>query len=735
MFSEKGKTRRAVLSAMASVLGSSILWPLVARGDDEISLDWPDDTKVAVGVLQITLRLPEGREFPTETKVCLKVSDHWEEMTGVSPNHTYEKQLQTGKSYSFRVTSPGYRTIERTVVVARARVAALDYLVPEEWPFYLVGGVTMPVKPRPRLAGVAFGRPIGSEITTLTERADTLGYRRITKDPETGVKLDDVYGSVLYFEPTDLNALFFSFEKVELVSPVAVEQLRNLFAAYQPRVGALVEVQKGRVRILDGQYLIRFPNPVTQIDVQKFAGDLGAIVVRLSDPKAGFWLIEFADSQNLRRHLDVIAEQVELGYLTSGEPNLLFQLSNYSGLTATTNDPWEYCQVHLERQRVYDAWRYIEQHVPNVNRYGSPVVRVATLDDGITYNSATSLSSHPDVDPARVGYCYDLFADGPCTGVAPSSPHGMGSYGIISAKPDNGHNIKGIAPNVTHIPVAHASIWSFELYAQSLLWIGGVRLSAPDGINNATCPIPPADIISCSHSFGGVNVVPDNIDSALKQLTCMGRGGLGTVLIYSAGNEDRPMLADNELATHPHTIGVGDTQIAGGAEVRWENLAGAFPEGSNYSDWLSLCANGEGALTGGGAPSLLPDRSDGSWSCNGASPDPGVFLYGGTSAAAPMVAAAAALVLSVNPRLNWLQVRAVLCASAEKIDCGNNNADGKWVWRGPNFAASRSNPCTRLPPGLNWFSKWYGYGRLNVYRAVKVAHTATPKPPPTCDAF
>jgi hypothetical protein len=701
------------------------MWPLTVAADDDISIDWPDDSSSEIGVLRITLMLPTGRKLPAETKVSVRLDDDWEELSRLESEPVYEKKLKQGQSYLVRVIAPTYRMIEHTVALIARRISAVWYLIPQDWPFYLMGGVEIPVMPRPRLAAVAIAKPINDDITKLIEQADKLGFRRVTKDLETGEQLDQVHGSVFYFEPKDPDVSLFSFNIDKFISPLPVELLRNLFAPYGGRVGTLAKAQKGSVRILGSQYLIRFPKPLTNAEVKEYASKLRAVVLRLSDPKAGFWLIEFTDPQNIARHLDIIAQEVKSRKLVSGEPNLLFQLSTHACYSPAITNPWDTCQAHLSRQRVYDAWCYIGQHVPNVNPQGSAAIRVATLDDGITYSSATRSSIHPNVETSMIGFCYDLFADTPCTGTPPASVHGMASYGIISAKPDAARGIRGIASNVTHIPIAHASIWNSELYAQTLLWLGGIRLSAPDG-KNAACPIPPADIISCSHSLEG-DPVPDSVDSALKQLTCEGRGGLGTVLVYSAGNEDRPMSSSNELATHPHTIGVGDTQFANGNETRWVNPAASPQEGSNYSDQLLICANGEAA------PSLLPTPTDNAgWSCNGVTTDMGVFPFGGTSAAAPMVAAAAALVLSVNPWLNWDQVRTVLCASAEKIDCGNTDANGEWVWRGPSPTRTPPNPCTSLPRGLKWFSQWYGYGRLDVYHAVKAAHKLIPKSAPAC---
>ncbi len=80
------------------------------------------------------------------------------------------------------------------------------------------------------------------------------------------------------------------------------------------------------------------------------------------------------------------------------------------------------------------------------------------------------------------------------------------------------------------------------------------------------------------------------------------------------------------------------------------------------------------------------------------------FDFGGTSHACPTVAGAAALMLSVKPELNWVQVRQLLRDSAVIIDAAQANAIGQWTDTDGDT--------------VNDFSQWYGYGRLDVDAAV-----------------
>ena len=74
--------------------------------------------------------------------------------------------------------------------------------------------------------------------------------------------------------------------------------------------------------------------------------------------------------------------------------------------------------------------------------------------------------------------------------------------------------------------------------------------------------------------------------------------------------------------------------------------------------------------------------------------------FGGTSSAAPLVAGIAALVISANPTLTAKEVKSIIKKSADKIKRKNTTA-GKY--------------------DRNGHSKWYGFGKVNAGRAVKIA--------------
>jgi hypothetical protein len=87
--------------------------------------------------------------------------------------------------------------------------------------------------------------------------------------------------------------------------------------------------------------------------------------------------------------------------------------------------------------------------------------------------------------------------------------------------------------------------------------------------------------------------------------------------------------------------------------------------------------------------------------------------FGGTSSATPLCAGAAALVLSANPALTYIEARQILRDTAVRFDLTNTNPIGQWLDVNGNPSVTSGLPAVR--------SGWYGYGRVNAADAVQAA--------------
>jgi hypothetical protein len=84
--------------------------------------------------------------------------------------------------------------------------------------------------------------------------------------------------------------------------------------------------------------------------------------------------------------------------------------------------------------------------------------------------------------------------------------------------------------------------------------------------------------------------------------------------------------------------------------------------------------------------------------------------FGGTSSATPLAAGTAALVLSAEPDLTWVEAREIIRQTSVKFDLANTDPVGRWLDRsGTPITVSGQPP---------YFSQWYGHGRIDGAAAV-----------------
>ena len=178
------------------------------------------------------------------------------------------------------------------------------------------------------------------------------------------------------------------------------------------------------------------------------------------------------------------------------------------------------------------------------------------------------------------------------------------------------------------------------------------------------------------------NSLSNAVIKLLTDATASGRGGLGTIYTFAAGNE--------------HNLGK-DVNFEGYTNSRFTiTVAATGSDGrhSSYSDTgaaVHVCAPGGDGDQSNNMFSTLPDGT-----CK-----PGDEYEVGTSYATPLVSGTIALMLEQNPALTWLDVQNILARTSDKIDAG----DESWATNGAGLS----------------HSYLYGFGQVNAYKAVGMA--------------
>lgn len=249
------------------------------------------------------------------------------------------------------------------------------------------------------------------------------------------------------------------------------------------------------------------------------------------------------------------------------------------------------------------------------------------------------------------------------------------------------------------------------------------------------------DVVSNSWNIGPNGYWPPAVVDCLKEAALNGgKNGNGIVWVWSAGNQNCPIEWEGATPVPTKVTARGGPIAVEEAATRFTNsfvgIPGVLHVGaisslgqrchySNYGTGLDLVAPSSNRHLYGrarvkGTEMMAPLSSH------------GLHPFGGTSAAAPLVAGVAALVRSANPLLSAQEIASILKRTADKnLDMKGYPRSGKpgdlpderWdVSPVPPFDHGRFTD-TGDPDGA--WSAWFGYGKVNACRAVAEALRVT----------
>jgi len=201
------------------------------------------------------------------------------------------------------------------------------------------------------------------------------------------------------------------------------------------------------------------------------------------------------------------------------------------------------------------------------------------------------------------------------------------------------------------------------------------------------------DVIN--NSWGTFNV-SDAVKDSIDDLATNARGGKGIILVFAQGNDS----CNDTVSCNGFSLSNDESALDSVIAVGASNQFNQRSDYSNYGIYLDLVApGGDGdEVSFSDVQSMVSidrtDRAGYSSDLNNLNYVVGNINVIGTSFAAPLVSATAALVLAANPELTRVEVQTILQNSADKVG-GYTYTDGR--------------------------SYEMGYGKINATRAVAQA--------------
>ncbi|MEM7693979.1 MAG: S8 family serine peptidase [Pseudomonadota bacterium] len=309
--------------------------------------------------------------------------------------------------------------------------------------------------------------------------------------------------------------------------------------------------------------------------------------------------------------------------------------------------------------------------------YDGTAVAVGVYDDGIDLD-------HYDLDDNYDANLEVIINGSRVSGdtVGGNAGHGTAVAGIIGSE-WNGTGTVGIAYD--------ASLTGVNIF-DGPASVGGGFSTAVDQLTNF-------DVTNHSWGFTSAYSTSSFISGMATQFetaNANGRGGLGTINVKSAGNDNRNTNSE-ALDASRGTITVAAYDDTG--DAAWY---------SNHGANVLVSAPSNGGVNGQTTTDILggDGYSSGDYTSG----------FGGTSGAAPVVSGVIALMLDANQGLGWRDVSTILAYSSTEVGSGvggSRTADEDHDW-------FYNNADNWNGGGLH-FSEDYGFGAINVFNAVRMA--------------
>jgi subtilisin-like proprotein convertase family protein len=329
----------------------------------------------------------------------------------------------------------------------------------------------------------------------------------------------------------------------------------------------------------------------------------------------------------------------------------------------------------------WTQWQYTGTYNINVQSvwedYTGAGVRLAVFDDGFMY-------THNELSPNyNTALDYDTLDNDNNAFNDPGDTHGT-RVSQVMAGDDDGSETVGVAFDAEIVGIRRG-FGAESSTDDTLEGFQYARTVGADVMNNSWGTDA---MYGDNKKLNFVGTDPSAVHDEIENLVELGRGGLGTSIIISAGN------------SRIEGVGANDKNYQNSVNTI---TVGALASDGTYASFSSAGANLLLTAPGASIPVVYENETS-------------KTSISGTSFSAPMVAGVVGLMYEANADLGYRDVQEILALSSVQVDAGGTG----WAGEGWQF-----NGADNWNGGGMHFSHDYGYGNVNVHDAVRLAETWT----------
>lgn len=327
--------------------------------------------------------------------------------------------------------------------------------------------------------------------------------------------------------------------------------------------------------------------------------------------------------------------------------------------------------------------------------YSGRGVDVAIYDVGV---EETHLDLAPNYSTALLFSSGGAVYSGSPNDTATDAAHGTAVAGIIAAVANNDIGGAGVAWGAT---ITSVKILETPIAGNASLSLAAMQYTETYNVVNNSWGYSAS--FHNTLNLADPHSVISETATAFGAAATTGRGGLGTVFVQAAGNDDSNVNGSGINAAHTTIVTAATTS---GGYVAYYSNHGASVVVSAPAAGYTADLSGDGGLnkTGRSDQDYLGDTDSTS-------------IFGGTSAATPVVSGVVALMLDAAPELGWRDVQNILAFSAAHT--------GSVL--GAASLYSFESTAWQVNGSANWngggvtYSQDYGYGMVDAFAAVRMA--------------